>query len=60
MEGVEPCLREHQQSSLEQLVNKIICGQISSSSSSTWKEEVDINNHTDVIVELDFKWEGQE
>jgi hypothetical protein len=59
MAGVEPWLREQQQLALEQLVKKIICGQISSSSSA-WKEEVDTNNHADMIVELDFKREGQE
>lgn len=58
MAGVEPWLREQQQLAPEQMVKKIICGQISSS--SAWKEEFDTNNHADRIVEIDFKREGQE
>lgn len=58
MAGVEPWLREQQQQAQEQLVKKIICGQISPS--SAWKEEIDTDSHADRIVELDFKRERQE
>lgn len=58
MAGVEPWLREQQQLAQEQLVKKIICGQISSS--CAWKEEIETDSHADRIVELDFKGERQE